>query len=419
MVSSFYLGRHCRMNLNTDEENVALRRRLNLPLLVLYGTGVTVGAGIYVLIGAIAGHAKTFAPLAFVFAAIVMGLTVGSYAELCTRFPVAAGEAAYVKAAFRGRWLSTATGLVMIGAAVIASSTVALGAAGYIAQFTDLPQPLVVAILIVGLGLVSAWGILESVLLASLFTIVELGGLAVIIVAAAHADLPIGAALFTVPPLDFSLWLGIAFASLLAFFAFTGFEDLTNMVEEAHAPERNVPIAMALTLVITTLLYVVIAAIAVTAVPVERLAASSAPLSLVFREVAGVSPAIISGIAIIATLNTIIAQMTMAIRVVYGMARQGDLPRALGRVSRATATPLLATTGIVALALVFALLAPFERLAEFTSLATLVVFASVNIALLKIRWDGAAPRRDIVTVPLFVPVLGLVTCLMMIGSAVI
>ena len=407
------------MDKNIDQENVALRRRLNLPLLVLYGTGVTVGAGIYVLIGAIAGHAKTFAPLAFVFAAIVMGLTVGSYAELCTRFPVAAGEAAYVKAAFRRRWLSTATGLVMIGTAVIATSAVALGAAGYIAQFTDLPQPLVVVVIIVGLGLVSAWGVLESVLLASLFTIIELGGLAAIIAAAAHAGLPIGTALFTVPPLDFGLWLGIAFASLLAFFAFTGFEDLTNMVEETQAPEQNVPIAMALTLIITTLLYVVIAAIAVTALPIERLAGSSAPLSLVFREVAGVSPAVISGIAIIATLNTIIAQMTMAIRVVYGMARQGDLPRALGRVNRATATPLLATTGIVALALALALLAPFERLAEFTSLATLIVFALVNLALLKIRWDGAEPRRDIVTVPLIVPVLGVVTCFVMIGSAVI
>ena len=223
--------------------------------------------------------------------------------------------------------------------------------------------------------------------------------------------------LFAVPPPDAGLWLGIAFASLLAFFAFTGFEDLTNMVEEAQAPERNVPLAMALTLIITTVLYAIIAAIAVTAVPIERLAASSAPLSLVFREVAGVSPVVISGIAIVATLNTIIAQTTMAIRVVYGMARQGDLPRVFGQVNRATATPLLATASFIAAALTLALLAPFERLAEFTSLATLLVFALVNLALLKIRWEGAERRRDTITVPLFVPVLGLATCLVMIVSA--
>ena len=403
----------------TNQENVTLRRRLNLPLLVLYGTGVTVGAGIYVLIGAIAGHAKVHAPLAFVFAAVVMGLTVGSYAELCTRFPVAAGEAAYVKAAFQSRWLSTATGLAMIGAGVVATSAVAIGAAGYVALFVDLPRPLVVAVIIVGLGLISAWGVLESVLTASLFTIIEIGGLGAIIVAAAQARLPIGSALFTMPPLDSGLWLGIAFASLLAFFAFTGFEDLTNMVEEAKAPERNVPIAMALTLVITTVLYVIIAAIAVTALPIDRLAGSDAPLSLVFREVAGASPAVISAIAIVATLNTIIAQMTMAIRVVYGMARLGDLPRVFGQVSRATATPLLATAFIVASAVALALVASFERLAESTSLATLFVFAMVNLALLKLRWDGAKPRHNIVTVPILVPVLGLLTCLIMIVSALI
>ena len=79
----------------------ALQRRLGLPLLVLYGTGVTIGAGIYVLIGAVAGHAGSYAPWAFVLAGLVMALTVASYAELSTRFPVSAGEAAYVRAAFQ------------------------------------------------------------------------------------------------------------------------------------------------------------------------------------------------------------------------------------------------------------------------------------------------------------------------------
>ena len=65
---------------------VPLRRRLGLPLLVLYGTGITVGAGIYVLIGAVAGHAGIYAPWSFLLAAVVMGLTVASYAELSTAF---------------------------------------------------------------------------------------------------------------------------------------------------------------------------------------------------------------------------------------------------------------------------------------------------------------------------------------------
>lgn len=394
-----------------------LRRRLSLPLLVLYGTGVTVGAGIYVLVGSVAGHAGKQAPLAFVIAAIVMGLTVASYAELCTRFPVAAGDAAYVKGAFGSRLLSTLTGLAVIVTAVIASATVTLGAAGYIAQFTDLPRPLLVSVVVITLGLVSAWGILESVILASVFTVVELSGLIIIIVAAAHAGTPIADTLLTLPAFTTAAWAGIGFASLLAFFAFIGFEDLTNIVEEAHHPERNIPLAMVLTLIITTVLYVVIAAIAVTAVPLERLAGSTAPLSLVFRELGGVSPATIAVIAIVATLNTIIAEITMATRVIYGMARLGDFPRALGAVSGATATPLVATAMIVAAVLALALLAPMERLAESTSLATLVVFAMVNLALLKLRWDGVPVAAGVIRIPVWVPVLGLITCLAMIAVA--
>jgi amino acid transporter len=357
---------------------VALQRRLSLPLLVLYGIGITIGAGIYVLIGAVAGHAGSYAPWSFVLAAVVMAFTVGSYAELTTRFSVSAGEAAYVRAAFRSRAASTLTGLLTIVIGIVSSAAVALGAAGYIAQFTDLPPSAVVALLLAVLGAVAAWGILESVLLASLFTLIEAGGLIAIIVAGLHSGLPLAGAL-SVPPLDFGTLSGIGYASLLAFFAFIGFEDLANVVEEAKVPHRDIPRAMVLTLVISTVLYVAVAAIAVAAVPVAELAASPAPLSLVFRTLAGVSPATISAIAIVATLNTILAQMTMAARVIYGLAKQGDLPGFAGRVHPKTATPLIATALIVAATLALALLVPFERLAEGTSLATLVVFALVNL----------------------------------------
>jgi amino acid transporter len=402
----------------TDTQG-SLRRRLGLPLLVLYGTGVAIGAGIYVLIGAVASHAGVHAPLAFIIAAVVMGLTVASYTELCTRYPVAASEAAYVKGAFGSRILSTLTGFVMVLTGVVASATVTLGAAGYMAEFTNLPRPLVVCIVVIAVALVAAWGVLQSVILASLFTVIELAGLGAIIVAAAHAGTPIGPALLTLPEFSTAAWAGIGFASLLAFFAFIGFEDLTNMIEEARRPERDIPLSMVITLAITTILYVLIAAIAVTAVPVERLAGSDAPLAMVFRELAGVSPATIAAIAIVASLNTIIAEMTMASRVVYGLARLGDLPRSLAAVNSTTGTPLIATALIAGLALLLALLAPLERLAEFTSLMTLIVFAMINLALLKLRWDGVETRPGQIRVPVVVPVLGLLTCVAMIAVAVI
>jgi len=395
----------------------ALQRRLSLPLLVLYGIGITIGAGIYVLIGAVAGHAGRYAPWSFVLAAVVMAFTVGSYAELTTRFPVSAGEAAYVRAAFRSRAASTLTGLLTIVIGIVSSAAVALGAAGYIAQFTDLPPSAVVALLLAVLGAVAAWGILESVLLASLFTLIEAGGLLVIIIAGLQAQVPLASAL-AVPPLDIGTLSGIGYASLLAFFAFIGFEDLANVVEEAKVPHRDIPRAMVLTLVISTVLYVAVAAIAVAAVPVAELAASPAPLSLVFRTLAGVSPATISVIAIVATLNTILAQMTMAARVVYGLARQGDLPGFAGRVHPKTATPLIATALIVAATLALALLVPFERLAEGTSLATLVVFALVNLALLRLRHRKIHTDGPHIRVPLWVPAAGFVSCLAMMAAAV-
>lgn len=397
----------------------ALRRRLGLPLLVLYGVGITIGAGIYVLIGAVAGHAGRYAPWSFVLAAVAMAFTVGSYAELATRFPVSAGEAAYVRAAFHSRIASTFTGLVSIFVGVVSSATVAIGSAGYIAQFVDVPREAIIVLVVIVLGAVAAWGILESVLLASLFTLIEAGGLIAIVVAAAHADLPVAAVLLSPPPFDAPVLSGIAYASLLAFFAFIGFEDLANVVEEAKVPHRDIPRAMVLTLVISTALYLAVAAIAVTAVPVEQLAGSEAPLALVFRALVNVSPLTISAIAIVATLNTILAQMTMAARVIYGLARQGDLPRFAGHVHPKTATPVLATALIVVATLVLALIVPFERLAESTSLATLLVFALVNLSLLRLRHARHQTHGPHVRVPLWVPAIGLVTCLVMMLAALL
>jgi APA family basic amino acid/polyamine antiporter len=399
-----------------DALPAALRRRLDLPLLVLYGVGITIGAGIYVLIGAVAGHAGRYAPWSFVLAAVAMAFTVGSYAELATRFPVSAGEAAYVRAAFNSRLASQFTGLLTIVIGVVASATVALGAAGYIGQFVDWPQGAIVIVVVAALALVASWGILESVLLASLFTLIEAGGLVLIIVSALAKGLPFADVLLTPPPFDATVLSGVAFASLLAFFAFIGFEDLANVVEEAKVPHRDIPRAMALTLVISTVLYVAVAAIAVSAVPVAELAASKAPLSLVFTAIAGVSPTTIGIIAIVATLNTILAQMTMAARVIYGMARQGDLPRVAGRVHAKTATPVLATVIVAAATMALALLVPFLRLAELTSLATLLVFALVNLSLLRLRHRRVHTPGPHARVPVWVPAIGLATCVAMMAA---
>jgi amino acid transporter len=396
-----------------------LRRRLGLPLLVLYGVGITIGAGIYVLIGAVAGRSGIYSHWAFMIAAVVMALTVASYAEMATRYPVSAGEAAYVKAAFHSRTLSIATGLLTLATGIVAAAAVTLGGVGYVRQVIALPPAYLAVAIVLILGVVAAWGILESVLLAGLFTLIETGGLVLLIAAAVHSDISFVPVLLSVPPVSAPVLSGIAFSSLLAFFAFVGFEDLANIVEEAKLPHRDIPLAMLLTLLITSVLYVLVAAVAVGAVDPAELAGSAAPLSLVFRKVAGISPATFNAIAVVATLNTILAQMTMASRVVYGMARQGDLPEILGRVDVRTGTPLIATALVMAMVMVLALAFPLERLAEGTSIATLATFALVNLSLLRIKARGIPSRAPHVRVGAWVPALGFAACLLMIATSLL
>jgi amino acid transporter len=171
--------------------------------------------------------------------------------------------------------------------------------------------------------------------------------------------------------------------------------------------------------VISTILYVLVAAIAVAAVPIEALKSSPAPLGLVFREVAGVSPSTINVIAIVATMNTLLAQMTMASRVIYGMARQGDLPGIAGRVHPRTKTPLVATALVIVAVVGLALVGTIQGLAEITSLATLAVFALVNLALLRVHHRRLRSQGPHVRIPSWVPVAGFLTCLGMIASALL
>ncbi|MEM7750888.1 MAG: amino acid permease, partial [Pseudomonadota bacterium] len=141
------------------------------------------------------------------------------------------------------------------------------------------------------------------------------------------------------------------------------------------------------------------------------LAASEAPLSLVFQQTTGLPAGAISSIAIIATLNGVIVQIIMASRVIYGLSRQGSLPAVLGRVSALTHTPLLATALVGTCVMLLATAVPLRGLAEATSQITLTIFALVNVSLLAIKWRGEpAPANVFVVLP-WIPVAGLLSCL--------
>jgi amino acid transporter len=391
---------------------------LSLPLLVLYGLGVTIGAGIYVLIGATAGRAGMHAPMAFILSAVAMGFSAASFAEMSTRFPVSAGEAAYVRAGLGSRRLAMATGLLVVLSGLVSSAAITIGGIGYLRQFLPLAEPVLIVAVLLILGGAAAWGVLESVSFAALFTVIEILGLVAIIVAGLWSDPAMLSRLPEVVPAagDGAAWLAIASTSLLAFFAFIGFEDLVNMAEEARDPGRDMPRAIFMTLVGATLIYVLVVFVAVNAVPREELAGSSAPLSLVFERLTGASPAVITAVAIVATLNGVIVQIIMATRVLYGLSTQGDLPAWLGVVHPRTRTPLRATVLVVSLVLTMALFLPLQQLAEWTSTIVLTVFSLVNLALLRLKLTGRATAPAPFRVPVVVPLLGFVVSVLLLAS---
>jgi APA family basic amino acid/polyamine antiporter len=392
-----------------------LRRAITLPLLVFYGLGVTIGAGIYVLIGATAGQAGIYAPASFLLAALVMLFSAGSFSELSGRFPQSAGEAAYVEAAFKMPSLTIVTGALLIIAAVVSASAIAVGCAGYVATLVPLPLWSIIMLTVAFSSVVAAWGIMESVRFAAILTLIEVSGLIAVIIAGVWHQPQIVYDLPTVlPPLTDGPALGvIALTSLLAFFAFVGFDGMVNIIEETENPSRNMPLGIFITLVIATTLYFLVAAVAVLVLPLDELGASTAPISLLFERLTGISPLMITLIAIGATLNGIVIQTILASRILYGMANVGRLPKVLAVLNTRTRTPLLATGLVTAAIAVFALFFPISVLAERTSQAVLVVFVLINLALLRIKWRGDAAPGGIFIVPGIVPAIGLITCLAM------
>lgn len=402
------------------DDEPRLRRVLTLPLVILYGLGTTVGAGIYVLIGATAERAGLYAPMAFLLAAAVMAPTAFSYAEFVSRLPVSAGAAAYVGHGLRSKFLSLAVGLFVVAAGCVSAAAVSRGSIGYLSDLLAFETQFLLPAVILILGAVAAWGILESVTMAAIFTVIEVAGLLFVVGAgvAQSPDILLRVA-ETVPALGDGVALaGIFSGGLLAFYAFIGFEDLANVAEETERPHHVLPRAIFATLLVTTILYFLVSAVAVLSVPVGELAAAKAPLSFVFREVTGLPTYAISAIAVVAALNGGVINMIMAARILYGLARQGRLPDCFATVHPVTRTPLIATGAVVLLILTLALTFPIEGLAEATSHLTLIVFFLVNLALIFLKLRGEPANEEAFQVPMWVPVAGLAGCAALILTGV-
>jgi amino acid transporter len=396
-------------------ERPGLRRVLGTPMLVLYGMGVIIGAGIYVLVGTIVATAGGGAPWSFVLAGVLAAMTGLSYAELAVRFPEAAGAAAYIKEAFGSDRLSRLAGVAVAAVAIVSTASIARGSAAYLQAFVAVPDTVIAGGLVVLFTGIACLGVRESVGIAAAMTTIEIGGLLLVIIAGLPA-----LSLFSdrmselLPGGEFGTWKGVVAGGFLAFFAFIGFESLANMAEEAREAERSLPRAILYSLGLSTLLYVVVTVVAVLALPFEELTSLSAPLVAVAAQADWFSPRIFSGIALLAIANGVLLELVMLARLLYGMARRGWLPVGLASVSPRLHTPIRATFlgGAVTLLLTIAL--PFISLVSVTSTITLLVFAGVNLALWRLH--RSRPRASGFRIPRFIPPTAAIANLLLVAA---
>ena len=217
------------------------------------------------------------------------------------------------------------------------------------------------------------------------------------------------------PPLPSGEANALGFALLvqgaaLTFYSFVGFEDMINVSEEVKNPRHNFPRGVMIALGVVTFVYIAVAVTVVSVVPYQKLGESSKPLLLVVQTAApGFPIAIFSFIALFAIANTGLLNYIMASRLLYGMARMGFVPRALGRVHPKRKTPHVAIGVLMLIVLMLALPGDVSKLSKATTILLLTVFIAVNASLLALK-NRPGEEKGAFEVPSVVPLGGAIVC---------
>jgi basic amino acid/polyamine antiporter, APA family len=394
-------------------EATPLRPAITRRMLTVFVIGDVLGAGIYALVGEVAGKVGGAVWTSFLAAGILAAFTATAYAELVTKYPQAAGAALYTHKAFKRPFVTFLVAFAVMCSGVASAATLATAFGGdYLSEFVTLPK-LVVGVVFIGvLALVNFRGIKESVTLNLGLTSIELTGLLLVTVIGLAFLLDGGGdpgrALEFKP--GEAVPLAILSGASLAFFALIGFEDSVNVAEETRDPSRVFPPALFAGLGIALAVYILVTLIAGMAVPVDRLEQSDGPLlEVVQLGPLAMNTKVFSAIALFALTNGALINMIMASRLVYGMAAQGIVPRGLGRVHEQRRTPWVAIVFVAVLAVALIALGDLESLADTTVLLLLMVFVCVNVAVLLLRSDPVDHEHW--RAPTALPALGAAACL--------
>ena len=363
---------------------------MGLFQLTMYGVGLTLGAGIYVLIGEAAGFAGNSMWISFILAAIVAIFAGLSYAELTVLFPRAAAEYVFVKNAFKSEFIGFLIGWLTAITSMIVGATVALGFGGYFAQFLDIPITLSAILLLGGLSFVSFIGIKQSAWANTIFALVTIAGLGIIIFLGFTFEVSEPVDYFDAP----NGMTGIILAFILIFFAFIGFEDMANVAEEVKKPKKTLPRAIILSIIITGVIYILVSLSAVRILNWEELSQSAAPLADIATRGLGSKGGItMSIIALFATASTVLITLVAGARILYGMAKSNSLPSIFAKIHPKTGTPWIAVIGILVTSVAFTLIGDIVIVANIVVFAIVITFAMINLSVILLRYVKPEDQR--------------------------
>jgi basic amino acid/polyamine antiporter, APA family len=389
-------------------EGGRLKRAITPGLLLFFIVGDILGGGIYALVGEVAGETGGAIWAAFLLALVMAAFTAGSYAELVSKYPRAGGAGLYAHRAFKRPFLSFLVAFAVVVSGITSASALARGFGGdYLSTFVDIPVVLTALALLALIAAVNLRGIAESVRINVGFTLVEIGGLVLIVIIAAVAlgqgdAEPSRAFDFKS---DTSIFAAALAGAALAFYALIGFEDSVNVAEETQQPHRAYPRALFGGLLIAGILYLLVTIGASMVVPTGDLTGSSGPLLEVVKQgPLDIPEKLFAAIGLLALSNGALINMIMASRLLYGMAEEGVVPAPFSKVLPGRRTPWFAIAFTTALAALLVSTGDLASLADTTVLLLVVVFAIVNVSVLVLRREPVEHEHFVV--PSVVPVIG-------------
>jgi basic amino acid/polyamine antiporter, APA family len=407
-----------------------LNRVLTARTLTAIGLGSMIGTGIFVLTGTVAAdHTGPAVTLAFLLAALGCGLAALCYAELASMIPVSGSafvgwnlaleymmSAAAVAVSWSGYVSNLLAEFGLEIPAALANAPLGKGPDGHLAPtgaLVNLPAVAIIALL----SWVCYRGVRESTRLNSLMVVIKIAiivlfivvGIAFVDTANWHPYLPANAG----ERGDFG-WSGVMTGAGIIFFAYIGFDQAATTAQEARDPQRDVPRGILAALVISTVLYVAMAAVMTGMVNYREFAGSSAPVAVALDahpELFWLGLPVKIG-AIVGMTSVILMSLLGQPRIFMTMARDGLLPQTMERVHPRHRTPHVATVVTGLLAAVFAGVFPLDVLGELISIGILLAFAAVCAGVLVLRYTKPeAPRPFRVPAPWLVAGGGVLVCL--------